>query len=429
MLKTLNRSTKVIVTFLLLTLLVAAIFQKNLFNFSDQKFFDGFQRDSESLVVGSIVAEKFGIDKHGFNLGIIKNDKDVDLGYGLLGKQSLDERLVFTSYKSQYGIQGVVFSKIAKFFGFTKVSQLQSINSIFFAIVVVSLFFLYKRIYDNRFAMIFLIVMISSPWIISFASNLYWSPFLWFLPALFSAIMYLTKGVLFRSILLFGIGFAVFIKSLAGYEYLSTITLFTGSVFVVAPYFKHSNREVPGNLKMFFLVFVVCVIGFICALLVHANMRGDSIISGLKNILEEDVKRRTYGDPSLFDPVYKASLESSSIDVLKAYIINWKTSLITWLPGSLFKYLVVIAIVGIYLKFSTKHISRHRDAFLFLFFFITPVSWFILAKGHSYIHTHMNYVLWYFGFIQALIYVCLNTVIAFFLNFLKWAKTADIKDF
>jgi hypothetical protein len=31
--------------------------------------------------------------------------------------------------------------------------------------------------------------------------------------------------------------------------------------------------------------------------------------------------------------------------------------------------------------------------------FAAPVSWFIMAKAHSYAHTHMNYVLWYLFFV------------------------------
>ena len=37
--------------------------------------------------------------------------------------------------------------------------------------------------------------------------------------------------------------------------------------------------------------------------------------------------------------------------------------------------------------------------------FLATISWFVLAKAHSYIHTHMNYVLWYFGFVQVCLYI------------------------
>jgi hypothetical protein len=234
--------------------------------------------------------------------------------------------------------------------------------------------------------------------------------------------------LVFRSLLLFGIVAAVFIKSLAGYEYLSSITLFACSVFIVAPFFRDTNRNFPANLRMFFLVFTACVIGFLIALLVHADMRGDSILSGIKNIYHQDIQRRTYGNSSNFDPVYRASLESSPLDVVSTYIFRWGTDLLFWLPGSSFKFFIAFGVAGVFYKFSTKHVTRQRDAVLLAFFFIVPVSWFVLAKAHSQIHTPMNYVLWYFGFVQALLYVAVTTVAVFSLDFFKWIKTATTKN-
>ena len=46
---------------------------------------------------------------------------------------------------------------------------------------------------------------------------------------------------------------------------------------------------------------------------------------------------------------------------------------------------------------------------MFLVFLATTLSWIILGKSHSYIHTHINFVLWYFGFVQ----ICLYEIIQF----------------
>ena len=45
---------------------------------------------------------------------------------------------------------------------------------------------------------------------------------------------------------------------------------------------------------------------------------------------------------------------------------------------------------------------------MFIVFLGTTLSWFILGKAHSYVHTHMNYVLWYFGFIQICLYIIIK---------------------
>lgn len=133
---------------------------------------------------------------------------------------------------------------------------------------------------------------------------------------------------------------------------------------------------------MFILVFVACVIGFLLALLVHAGMRGDSIVSGLKNIIEEDVKRRTYGDASAFPEIYRKSLESSPLSVIRTYVADWGSIPVTlWIPGYLFKALIGFSIVGVCYKFLTGHATAKRDAILLVFFFMASASWLVLAKA------------------------------------------------
>lgn len=434
MLNSFNRNIKNILLVLLLIFFATVCFQRNFLQFANQDGFSVSKNESEALVLAAVVADDFGLDKKGGHLGFIAKegafkypDNALD-SYAIFSGEIKNIKSDFVPYTSQYGVQGKFFSKIHVLFGLNKLSQLQTINSFFLALIVVSLFLLYRHIYDNLFAIIFLVTLISSPWIISFARNLYWVPFLWFLPALFAAMLYLERRLIFRLILLMGIVVAVFIKSLAGYEYLSSITLFACSVFMVAPFFRDAHRNFSENLKLFIFVFTACVIGFVIALLVHADMRGDSILSGIQNIYQQDIQRRTYGNSSNFDPTYRASLESSAIDIVSNYIVQWKTDLIFWLPGSLFKFFLAFGVAGVVYKFSIKHVTRQRDAVLLAFFFIVPVSWFVLAKAHSYIHTQLNYVLWYFGFVQALLYVAVTSVAVFSLDFFKWIKTATTKD-
>jgi hypothetical protein len=428
-----NVSFKSIILFICLTCLTSIIFQINLFSFSSN--FSDFQKDSEALIIGSMIADDFGVDKKGANLGFVAKGNEFKYpdnildAYTVFSEGTGKQNIVFIPYKSGYGIQGIAFSKIHHFFGLNKLSQLQSLNSILLALIIVSLFFVYRKIYNVNFAIIFLLTMISSPWIVSFAKNLFWVSFLWFTPALFAAVLYQQTKKTTKAFLLLAIFIAVFVKSLAGYEYLSSITLFTCSVFVVAPFFRTEKRSQSIDWVMFSLVFAACVLGFAAALLVHAGIKGDSIISGLQNIFEQDVKRRTYGDPSLLAPVYRESLESTVIEVLKKYVLYWNTDLILWLPGNIFKILIGFSLVSLCYKFCAKHETRQRDFVVFVFFLMIPVSWYVLAKGHSYIHTHINFVLWYFGFIQALVYITVNSATIFCLNIIAWVKPSDVKDY
>ena len=48
---------------------------------------------------------------------------------------------------------------------------------------------------------------------------------------------------------------------------------------------------------------------------------------------------------------------------------------------------------------------------LYIVTFLTSISWIVLAKSHSYVHTFLNFVVWYFGFIQVCLYVLINQLI------------------
>jgi len=45
-----------------------------------------------------------------------------------------------------------------------------------------------------------------------------------------------------------------------------------------------------------------------------------------------------------------------------------------------------------------------------------------LAKSHSYVHIHLNYVLWYFGFVQICLYVIVDKI------YLIYKKILEIKE-
>jgi len=53
---------------------------------------------------------------------------------------------------------------------------------------------------------------------------------------------------------------------------------------------------------------------------------------------------------------------------------------------------------------------KTEQAVMYVFFLLTSISWFYLAKSHSYIHHHMNYVMWYFGFVQICLYIIADKI-------------------
>ncbi|MBJ2289909.1 hypothetical protein JFT44_08120 [Pseudomonas sp. MF5691] len=385
-------------------------FQKNMLGSVDNDFFAGLDRFSQILVTGRIIAHDAHVDDQGWNLGSVTingvleySDNNLNTFNELVKKNEVSS-VIYFPYQSHYGIQGAFFLWLHDTFNIDDVDGLQFVNSIFFSLVIAALSVLFIRVYDWKFALVFFFVMVTSPWVVSFARNMYWVPFLWFLPAVLSSMLYLAKRPLIKGLLLVGVFFSVFIKSLAGYEYLSTITIFACSVFIVGPFFRTESVNYAYNVRMAALVFATCVVGFLCALVIHAEMRGDSVASGLMNILEQDVKKRTYGDPAAFDPILRESLTASVVDVIRKYWFDWKTPLFFGIPAYLLSFATIFFLVGFCYSFFRKKGFDLKPMVLIVFFLLCPMSWYVLAKGHSFVHTQLNYVLWYFGFMQALVY-------------------------
>ncbi|CAG8871562.1 hypothetical protein PS627_04510 [Pseudomonas fluorescens] len=396
--------------FFLVFLVGVGVFQSNRLGTAEYGFFVTFDRFSQALVTGNIIAHDAGVADKTWNLGFATvNDSgersdNLWVTYVAAVKNNAVEKVTHSPYVSQYGIQGVIFLGLHNLFGINEIAGLHLFNSIAFSLVITALAFLFARTYDWRFGALFFLVMIGSPWVVSFARNLYWVPFTWFLPAVFAALTYLAKDTRQRALGLFGVGAAVFLKSLAGYEYLSNVTLFACSVFVIAPFFRTQDRRHWFNFQLGCLAFIACVLGFACALLIHAGMRGDTIAQGLVNILEQDVKRRTYGDPSHFDPILRESLTASISDVLIIYWTRWISPVVAGIPKEGLNVATLFILVGLVWSLIRKQAVGLKVLSVLVVYFLASISWLVVAKAHSYVHTQLNFVLWYFGFIQALAY-------------------------
>lgn len=316
--------------------------------------------------------------------------------------------VIMSSYKSQVGLQGWIYYVTAKIISKPIVFRLlQAACAFFMAVVVLLMISQVQKKFGMPFALVFLFTFLLSPWIINFSRNLYWVEFTWFLPMLIG--LYCSNHMEKRRLCYLLMFFAVAVKAACGYEYVTTIML-GGVLFQLIDFFtcKKEDRK-----KVFLTLVglgVAAFLGFICVMIFHAYLRGDgSVADGLQNIWKQDVLRRTLGgNPEDFSGVYKASLNASILHVVLRYF-RWSTPiLVDFLPGILFPFLAAApAVIFIYQKAVHKEVDK-IFVWFYIFSFITTVSWYVLGKSHSFIHTHMNFVLWYFGFVQVCIYVVLK---------------------
>ncbi|MCM1234999.1 MAG: hypothetical protein NC489_33285 [Ruminococcus flavefaciens] len=319
---------------------------------------------------------------------------------------------LIAAYGSQYGLQGKIYRSMARIFSEeNEIAILNLVNAMATAFVLSLIVFLLGIKYNKVFAGTFYAVFLLSPWIVNFARNLYWVEFTWFIPmlaGLFCSIM--IKDRKFRILSYVAAYIAIVVKCLCGYEYISSVMLGLISFLLVDFAVSVIEKDREKSKLLFGTIFIIGVIalaGFITAICIHAPIKGEGDISlGIKRIIENDVLRRTNGaNLNDFDSAFWPSMNVSIWEVFCTYF-KFSTEVITGIAGNLFPIICCVPLAIFVYDYRTNKLNKQLVA-MYIVFFCVAVSWFSLAKSHSYIHTHMNYVLWYMGFIQ----VCLYTIV------------------
>lgn len=322
-----------------------------------------------------------------------------------------------SAYTSSFGLQGKIFRYLAKCMDEEQtVMNLNLLCSLATAFVFVIIVFVIAEKYNSLLAGCFFITFWLSPWIVNFAKNLYWLEFTWFLPMLVGLVCawkIANRKVRFASYMAAYI--CITAKCLCGYEYISTIMLgLIAFLFVdLVVSFAEKDQE---NVKLLTRTIVAlgcsALLGFVTAIIMHANLRGcGDAMEGIKIIWEQDVLRRTLGGHiGEFNEVYAASLNASIWEVICLYF-RFDTEIITGVEGNLFPLLCIIPLAIFVYQIYRGWRLDVQEAAMYGIFFLTTISWFILGKAHSYIHASLNRVLWYFGFIQVCIYIIVNQIV------------------
>lgn len=358
---------------------------------------------------GDILSEKQA--GHIKDICFIDDDGDI-LPAGILG-----------TYGSQYGLPGKVFTAISHIipdtmFNFDKCRGFFNVLcGLISASVFIAIGYYVGIKYDNwLLAIAFWLTFMASTWVRDFAINLYWVEFTWFMPMLIGLYCSVRgRKWQIRWLCYFLSFFALLIKSLSGYEYLSTIMI----AFVMFPLTdaiiawrrkeyslsKHAAYMVAG-------LGLMGLLGFGTAFAMHAYARGQGDIAvGVESIYRHDVLRRTWAGNAKgeFSEVYQDSFNAGLLDMVKSYYLLWNRDVLWGIPGRLFPIISLVPLI-IYLQCRKKKQKlpfSDEIMLLYVISFVATFSWYALAKSHSYIHTHMNYVLWYFGFVQICVYVLL----------------------
>lgn len=322
----------------------------------------------------------------------------------------------FWLYYSHFGLQGKFFRHVAKLLPGRNAGSVESkINFFHFSLGVVTAltfificFFIFKK-FDMLFAIVFYIVFLTSPWTINFAQNLYWLEFSLFLPMLCGVICSYKKdnqkiciGCYICSCCL------LLLKSLCGYEYLSTIIFSLISFCLMDFVFAIIKKDKTTARRSFVNVValtIFAVMGVAMALIIHSYFLGNhDVLSGLKGQFYNFIRRANgFKDLSQFPAGREfEGIFASRWDAFVLYF-KWTTEIITGVPGNLFLYLCLCPII-IFIYNAKKNQLDLPVLILYIITFFASTSWSVLMKDHAYVHYHLNFILWYFGFIQVCFY-------------------------
>ncbi len=412
-------------------------FYSNLWRVAEQQWFANHQKDTESHIMGRMVkSHQDGIFSAG-GLNGWGTAKSTDAEWipptertpqytAYLHKLSFEK---FSTYMSQPGGQGMIFSLLDRLIPLSPKVKLQIFYVLTALLSAIALAFIIGWFYEE-FGLLSAIFVIGSAvlsqWLTVFGKNLWWSLWAFYLPMI--VVMYFLKRHRIpenRHFIRFGIliFIAVSIKCfINGYEYITTtlIMMMTPCIYYAVldkwsrdQWVKWTFAAVLGSGVAIFLSLIM-----LCFQI--GAMKG-GFLDGVGHVIWSFGKR-TYGNAENFPPVYAASLEAGAIGVVITYmngvffdLNNYLTQANSFVSKFLFKiryyYLIILFIamsVLLYFRSNKKMATEQRQYYIALiwttwFSILAPLSWHVIFKAHSYIHTHMSFLLWqmpftFFGF-------------------------------
>ena len=410
-------------------------FLSNFWHVAEQQWFDTHQRDTESLIIGRMVKSRQdgifsvgGLTGAGITTNIQQDwisSNQIDNQYAAyLNKGSFDK---FSPYMSQPGGQGIIFSLFDRLIPLSPRIKLWSfyvLTALLSAIALTAIIGWFYEEFGGWVAIFALCSAVLSQWLTVFGKNLWWSLWAFYLPMI--AVMYFLKRyreTLDQQLIRFGvlIAIAVFIKCfINGFEYITTtlVMMMVPFVYYVVldkwrgrQYLKWTLVAGLGSgVAIFFSLIMLCF---------QIGAAKDGFMDGVTHVIWSFGKR-TYANAEDYPPVYAASLEAGTIGVVITYVNgiffdlnNYLSHANTFVSDFLLKirygYLIVLFMVmSVVLFLRSERVMAHRRQHIALiwttwFSILAPLSWYIIFKAHSYIHTHMSFLLWqmpftFFGF-------------------------------
>lgn len=387
-----------------------ANYQWNSFGIATGELFERNLIDSESAVVAGILeSRKNGLTSQQLRLGWYKSSDGKTIPWSTPGWVQFqfdalkrnESGVEYVPYASQPGAARWFHTGLELVFGRQDIELHRAIVAGLMSVLVITFGVWTFHVFGPIPGVLVVFTFFFSQWIIIFARNIYWQLWIMFLPMVLVSILCTKKRVRFLCLIpnsvFFSTLFCVLLfRFCAGFEYVSTLMIATiVPIFLTGDYLSAAGRK--AGVKMAGVVSLICLLAFFAALLVwfiQSYIAFGSMDVAVK-AMATAVAKRVHAAPGLdIDRVYLESLEKPIFDILHIYARGyWAPSFSYWASGLIF--VVSVAVGGLLAKSRLEYRNDIiRCLVASLVALLAPISWFVLARGHSAIHTHMNFMLW-----------------------------------
>lgn len=396
------------------TLTIFMGFFMNIWRAADITWFDDWQMDSQSLVLGRMQLTKTqSADVHSGLLVSMGEEEQIE-AYLVNDNMYEDDGRVYTR---QYGLQGRFFGTIANISPFSPEVTLNicyAINSAVMTFLLMLLIvWLYKEFGIGAGVFAWLAIL-SSSWLAVSTRNLYWCTWTIILPML--CVLFLLKHEektrREHNIILFVITFfTIFIRAACGYEFISSVMILAEAPLVY--YAVKSKMPVKKYVKRACIIAIAAVAGFIAAVLIHLSATSQ-VLGGFSFAWQdfiESISNRTGMFNTDLSIESRSSVNKTADVIINKYLYEGRAEMFGWHMGSIIPFVIIFSILAFFKgdNFKTLQEDKAKNKSMVVMLgilLLAPISWFVLSKGHSYIHPHINHILWCLPFLIIAVSFC-----------------------
>ena len=389
---------------LIVLALLTSIFWGNVFRFSPGLIDRTYDTTSDAVVIGRLArAAADGFTSGNADLGVNGDPMGSVGGYELFQNQvkSYEDpksintlHLGWWPYASQFGLHGIIFSAIDLINPLPRpwrLSFYRLLAALFCAGALLWIAEILRRRFGWGAFCGFLIPLALEPMLTALGPSIYWVAGIWFMPMAIAMLLADEENPR-RRYWLIAAAFVCFLaKCLCGYEFIPTIILAAAVGCLLGV--KESPDRLSRMLGNVAWIVSAGVAGFVVAIVAHAAKVG-----GFANIANRAAIRIMGDAPTLAEEIFLGKFATIQ-SVLLRYLEGNDATLTKNFAIPL-AFLVLVAVLSLLDKKIIWYLGEDRRklhilALAFLASIPAPLSWFVLAKGHSFVHPPINFILWY----------------------------------